>query len=294
MFRFFRSRTISNGTRIETIECGREESPRFVEPSEKNICRALQTHGVVIIREAVSLSDIAELFSAACEHGERISRIRKNGEEFNFPDYYQFHDGAHSWNLTAIDPWTAGRSNDMNATQLWHTLSQTRAVRDVFLNAAGPEISYMGARVRAVIPGHRMGKSGQLPLHLERHAKQYDGVHNIWMPLIEAGITTNVDVPGLQLFIGRRDFFKSFNIRTESEILGFMSGISHQMFEERPAGDDEAFFYRPRLKAGDVAFFDGFVPHTGFIPSNITRPRVCFDMRFFPKSAAPDTFPLKV
>lgn len=133
-----------------------------------------------------------------------------------------------------------------------------------------------------------MNKCGRLPLHLERRAHPYEGVHNLWTPLLPEGKFVNVDCPGLQLLAGRLPFFQALSSETEPDILAYMSSMGPKSLSPDAPGDEYGFFLRPALKTADVVIFSGFVPHGSYLPPESGITRVCFDMRTFPGEQRPE------
>jgi hypothetical protein len=108
---------------------------------------------------------------------------------------------------------------------------------------------------------------------------KYPGLHNIWSPLVPDGVVTNRDVSGLQFLIGDKTFFTDISDADSNQRL--------YRIEARTGGatadpDGEGFFYRPKMRIGDVAIFSGSLPHGTFVPDAATATRVGADLRVCP------------
>ena len=145
-----------------------------------------------------------------------------------------------------------------------------------------------------MISGVEKGRSGRLGLHIEKRAFPYEGIHNIWTPLVKDGILTNSDTPGIQFFIGRLAFFQSLSPETEKEIVKFLHELGKDVHSKNPRANKYGFLYRPILTAGDLVLFTGFVPHAGCVPDGTNSMRVGFDVRIFPRCEGERVGPLRL
>ena len=154
----------------------------------------------------------------------------------------------------------------------------TGLVRQILKQTLGDDIGWALARTRVVIP-RTGGVTGALTLHMERSILAYPRIHNIWLPLLPAGVESNTDAPGLQMFVGSLDFFKS---GVEADVSEFMTGLAEASREDHPVANVRGFLFRPKLTTGDLVIFSGSVPHASYIPPAATRSRVGCDVRLFP------------
>ncbi|MBM3542888.1 MAG: hypothetical protein FJX44_00040 [Alphaproteobacteria bacterium] len=271
---------VREGPRIEKIDLAKPGVEEFIPATMDNIRDSLKRFGVAIVREAFDVAEIEGLIENATAHAAKVEAAARDGTI-----------GKFARAVADIDPETAGCTSNFTETSLYKALMRG-VVRSMLLEAIGPDVYWVNAQARVVVPDSNLDKNGRLPLHIERRAFKYDGLHNIWTPLTPQGVVTNVDTPGLQFFVGRLDYFQSLSPETEESIVKYLSSIGRESHRHGLQGDKYGFFFRPKLKAGDVALFTGFAPHTGYIPENARLTRVAFDIRIFPKCDAPDIKPL--
>ncbi len=241
---------------------------------------SLETYGLIVMRNAFDSAEITELLENARAQSGRIESAIRSGAELD--PKFGVKKGGLAYDIVTIDPNTAApHSEDFTETTLYATLVKT-ALFPILVEAVGRDGCWTGAKARTVIPGIEKGRNGQLGLHIEKRAFAYEGIHNIWTPLVAPGAVTNSDVPGVQFFIGRLDFFESLSPATEKAILKFLHELGKDVHSPNPRRSKDGFLYRPRLKAGDLCMFSGFVPHAGCVPESAASTRVGFDVRVFP------------
>jgi hypothetical protein len=243
------------------------------------------------MRNAFDSAEIGELIENATVRCEKIESAVRSGTELD--PSFAVKQGGLAYDITIIDPNTAGRTADFTQTTIYAALMKT-AVLPLLLELVGRDGCWTGARARNVIPGVEKGRNGQLGLHLERRAFPYEGIHNIWTPLVRDGIVTNRNAPGLQFFVGRLAYFQRLSPETDDEIVAFLRNLGMSVHSENPLPNTYGFFYRPMLKAGDLALFSGFIPHAGCLPKGATHTRVGFDVRMFPKCEGKSVRPLRL
>jgi hypothetical protein len=244
----------------------------------KAVLASIKRYGVAIVKGAFNPALIEVLLANAEAHGALVEKSLRQGIPLTFAPHYGFLERSLAGNLAAIDPAAADGSRDEFTRTTLHDAMMTPLMRSTLITLLGANSGWAVARTRVVIPGLE-GVNGGLALHLEKTAVRFPGAYNLWTSLTPPGVTTNADAPGLQLFIGRLAFFES---APESEIADCVAELSQKSREEAPLPTVDGFFYRPRLRAGDVAIFSGAVPHGSFIPTAAVRMRVGFDVRVFP------------
>ncbi len=279
--------------RIEDVGTAPQGRETYLRPTLENAMAQLKGFGLVILRDVFPAESVMELLDRVASHADFVCGKAIVGlTDFNFDESYLFNPRNLGCDLTALDPRTTGRSADLTETSL-HTAVMTPYVRSVLKEAIGPEIFWWVARVRVVIPGNEGKANGRLSLHTEQaQLNHLVGLHNIWAPLVKEGVVTNVDCPGIQFYVGRLSFFEQMSIPHRDQVEGFLGMLKQEMIEERPALTDGSFFFRPKLRTGDIAIFSGAVPHTAYVPPAVRKPRVNFDVRMFRKSEEPRARPL--
>lgn len=273
---------------VEDVEAAREGREQFEPASLSDAASQLSTFGVVILRDVFYPQQIAGLLERTTEHADYVATKATAGlTDYEFDESYVFSSSNLACELTALDPMTAGQSDDFTETSLYSAI-MTDPVRSFFVDILGPKACWWVARVRVSIPGNEGKANGRLSLHTESaQIPHVVGLHNIWTPLVPDGIVTNVDCPGLQFYVGRLSWFAEMSKPHRGEVEAFLGGFNEAMNEERPLLDDGSFFFRPRLRTGDVAIFSGAIPHTAYVPSTADSVRVNFDVRLFQESDEP-------
>jgi hypothetical protein len=253
----------------------------------------LDRFGAVILRNVFEPQQIAGLLERARTHAEHVTaKATAEATDYELPENYVFSTRNLACELTALDPWTDGRTDDWTETSLY-TAIMTDLVRDLFIELLGPEAFWWVARVRVSIPGNDGKANGRLSLHTEStQIPHLDRLHNIWTPLVAPDLVTNVDCPGLQFYVGRLSWFAEMSKPHGEEVETFLGGFKERMTGERFQLDDGSFFFRPRLRTGDVAVFSGAIPHTAYVPPGAGSTRVNFDVRLFRESDEPAARPL--
>jgi len=273
---------------VEDVGAAREGRQDLQSASLADAASQLDRFGVVILRNAFDPLQIAALLERARAHAEHVTAKAMTGAtEYDLPEHYVFSPRNLACDLTALDPWTDGRTDDWTQTSLYAAV-MTDLVRDLFIELLGPEAFWWVARVRVSIPGNDGKANGRLSLHTElAQIPHLSGLHNIWTPLTPPGVATNVDCPGLQFYVGRLSWFAEMSKPHREEVEDFLGGLSEAMTEEGPELDENGYFFRPRMEAGDVAIFSGAIPHTAYVPQGATSPRVNFDVRLFREADEP-------
>ena len=273
---------------LEDVEAAREGRESLRPTSLSDAAAQLDHFGVVILRDVFDPEQIAGLLERTREHADYVSAKAMAGEtDFDLDESYVFSTRNLACELTALDPLTAGRSDDFTETSLYAAI-MTDFVREFFIDLLGPEAFWWVARVRVSIPGNEGKPHGRLSLHTESaQIPHLVGLHNIWTPLMPPGVVTNVDCPGLQFYVGRLSWFAEMSKPHREEVDAFLGGFREAMSEERPELDDDGYFFRPRLRSGDMAIFSGAIPHTAYVPPTARMARANFDVRLFEKSDEP-------
>lgn len=202
----------------------------------------LRTRGAVVMRRAFDPAAIAGLLENVANHAGAVASGRTQ-----FPAFYRWSAFNLTCDVTALDPATRdAQSSDFNATTL-HRAIMTGTMQAILRDQVGPELGYAWVRARTILPNAITGSTGELPLHQEKTAIQFPGVHVIWAPLTPLGVVVNRDAPGLRLKLSGGETI------------------------------------RPEMEAGDLILFNGDVPHATFIPeTGGNRWRVGCDIRIFP------------
>jgi hypothetical protein len=273
---------------VEDVEAAGEGREDLQPASLGDAASQLSTFGVVILRNVFDPEQIAGLLERTRTHADFVSAKAIAGStDYEFDESYVFSPRNLACELTALDPLTAGRSDDFTETSLYAAI-MTEFVRSLLIDLLGPEAFWWVARVRVSIPGNEGKAHGRLSLHTESaQIPHVVGLHNIWTPLIPPGVVTNVDCPGLQFYVGRLSWFAEMSKPHREEVEAFLGQFSDAMTEESPELDDGGFFFRPRLETGDVAIFSGAIPHTAYVPPTAKSTRVNFDVRLFQESEEP-------
>jgi hypothetical protein len=271
--------------KLEDISAARAGHESFTLVTLENALHQLRTYGLVVLRNAFRTELISDLLDRTEQHSAHVySKAIASLSDYNFDETYRYNPKNLGCDLTAIDPWTSrGRSTDFTATSLYAAI-MSDLVRSLIVNSIG-EAFWTVARVRVVIPGNDGKAHGRLSLHTERcQIDKLVALHNIWTPLVPEGIVTNVDCPGIQFYVGRLSFFEKMSVENKDEVIQFLATMSKHMVQEKPNLNCGDFFFRPKLRTGDVVIFSGAVPHTAYVPPTATRPRVNFDVRIFGRS----------
>jgi hypothetical protein len=272
--------------RIEDIGAARIGREKFISATPENAVIQLRTFGLIILRDMFTATSISNLLDRAKRHSEHIrAKAIAGSSDFGFDETYRCNPKNLGCDLTAIDPWTSGgRSDDFTATSL-HAAIMSSFVRSILGNVLGPDVFWTVARVRVVIPGNEGRAHGRLSLHTEKSQIQtLAGLHNIWAPLVPDSVVTNVDCPGIQFYIGRLAYFEKMSVENKDSVISFLSTLSDDIKTENPNLGSGDFFFRPKLKTGDIAIFSGAVPHTAYVPPAATQSRINFDVRIFQQS----------
>jgi hypothetical protein len=277
---------------IDDLSGAQTGEERRLPATLENMRRSLETYGLIIMRNAFDSAEIGELIENARIRSESIESAIRSGVELD--PTFRVKKGGLAYDITAVDPNTAGgKSADFTETTIYAALVKT-ALYPILLEIVGRDGCWVGAKARNVIPGVEKGRNGQLGLHLEKRAFPYEGIHNIWTPLVKDGVITNSNAPGIQFFVGRLAFFQRLSPETDDEIVAFLRMLGKYVGSEKPGPNKYGYLYRPKLKAGDLALFSGFVPHAGCVPECAIRARVGFDVRIFPKCVAERVRPLRL
>jgi hypothetical protein len=273
---------------VEDVEAAREGGEHFQPASLREAAAQLSTFGVVILRDVFEPQQIAGLLERTRRHADHVSAKATAGlTDFDFDESYVFSPRNLACELTALDPLTAGRSDDFTETSLYSAI-MTDFVRSFLVDLLGPEAFWWVPRVRVSIPGNEGKLNGRLSLHTESaQIPHLVGLHNIWTPLVSPGVVTNVDCTGLQFYVGRLSWFAEMSKPHRGEVEAFLGGLKEPMSDETPLLDDGNFFFRPRLETGDIAIFCGAIPHTAYVPPTAKSVRVNFDVRLFQESNEP-------
>ena len=273
---------------IEDVEAAREGREDLGPASLSDAATQLRRFGVVILRNVFDPQRIAGLLERASKHADYVSAKASAGfTDFDFEESYVFSSRNLACELTALDPLTAGRAADWTETSLYSAI-MAEFVRSLFIDLLRPEAFWWVPRVRVSIPGNEGKANGRLSLHTESaQIPHLVGLHNIWTPLVSPGVVTNVDCPGLQFYVGRLSWFAEMSKPHRAEVEAFLGGLKEEMTDERCLLNDGSFFFRPRLRTGDVAIFSGAIPHTAYVPPTARSVRVNFDVRLFQESEEP-------
>jgi hypothetical protein len=275
---------------VEDVAAAGEGREDLRPASLSDTASQLRTFGVVVLRNVFDPQQIAGLLERTREHAEYVSAKATAGStDYDFDPSYAFAPSKLACKLTALDPLTAGRSDDFTETSLYAAIMNP-LVRGLLVDLMGPEAFWWVARVRVSIPGNEGKTHGRLSLHTESSLIPHVGgeLHNIWTPLVPPGVVTNVDCPGLQFYVGRLSWFAEMSKSHRAEVEAFLGGLQDEITAERPQLDDGGFFFRPAMRTGDVAIFAGAVPHTAYVPPTAKSPRVSFDVRLFLESREPE------
>jgi hypothetical protein len=271
--------------KLEDISAAQAGHERFTLATLEDALHQLRTYGIVVLRSAFRTELIHDLLDRTKHHAAYVySKATAGLSDYDFDETYRYNAKNLGCDLTAIDPWTSrGRSSDFTATSLYKAI-MSDFVSSLIANSIG-ETFWTVARVRVVIPGNEGKVHGRLSLHTERcQIDKLVGLHNIWTPLVPEGIVTNVDCPGIQFYAGRLSFFEKMSIENKAEVIEYLGMMSKHMVEEKARLNCGDFFFRPKLRTGDVVMFSGAVPHTAYVPPAATRPRINFDVRIFGRS----------
>jgi hypothetical protein len=279
---------------VEDVEAAREGREDFRPPSLDDAASQLDTFGVVVLRDVFDPQQIAGLLERTRKHAAYVEAKATAGEtDFEFDESYVFSPRNLACELTALDPLTAGRSDDFTETSLYAAM-MTHFVREFLIDLLGPEAFWWVARVRVSIPGNEGKPHGRLSLHTESaQIPHLVGLHNIWTPLMPPGVVTNIDCPGLQFYVGRLSWLAEMSKPHRAEVEAFLGEFTEAMTEESPELDDDGFFFRPRLRTGDIAIFAGAIPHTAYVPPTAKTVRANFDVRLFQESDEPNARTLR-
>src|SRR5689334_17905996 len=267
---------------VEDVEAAREGRKHLRPTSPSDATAQLSAFGVVILRNVFDPKEIAGLLERTRRHLDYVTAKATAAEiDFDFDQSYVFSSRNLACELTALDPLTAGRSDDFTETSLYAAI-MTDFVRALLIDLLGPEAFWWVARVRVSIPGNEGRPHGRLSLHTESaQIPHVVGLHNIWTPLMPPGVVTNVDCPGLQFYVGRLSWFAEMSKPHRTEVEDFLGRFKEAMTQERPELEDGGFFFRPELQTGDVAIFSGAIPHTAYVPPTARSARANFDVRLF-------------
>jgi len=280
---------------VEDVEAAREGRDHLRPASLSHARSQLEAFGILILRNVFDPQQIAGLLERTKQHADYVSAKAIAGQaDYDFDPSYVFSPEKLACELTALDPLTAGRSDDFTETSLYAAI-MSDFVRALFIDLLGPEAFWWVARVRVSIPGNEGKPNGRLSLHTESaQIPHLVGLHNIWTPLVPPDVVTNVDCPGLQFYVGRLSWFAEQSVPNRDQVESFLGGLNEAMTEEHHLLDDGTFFFRPRLRTGDIAVFSGAVPHTAYVPPTATSPRVNLDVRLFRDSGEPNGRPLRL
>jgi hypothetical protein len=111
---------------VEDVEAAREGREQFEPASLSDAASQLSTFGVAA-KATAGLTD------------------------YEFDESYVFSSSNLACELTALDPMTAGQSDDFTETSLYSAII-TDPVRSFFVDILGPEACWWVARVRVSIP----------------------------------------------------------------------------------------------------------------------------------------------
>src|SRR5581483_958124 len=238
---------------VEDVEAARQGQEELRPASLGAAASQLSAFGVVILRNVFDPQRIGGLLERARRHADYVAAKATAGlDDFDFDESYVFSTRNLACELTALDPLTAGRSDDFTATSLYAAV-MTDFVRSLLVDILGPRAFWWVARVRVSVPGNEGKPHVRLSLHTElAQIPHLVGLHNVWTPLTAPGVVTNVDCPGLQFYIGRLEWFAAMSKPHRAEVEAFLGGLEEEMAGERHLLDDGSFFFRPRMRAGDV------------------------------------------
>ena len=251
----------------------------FLPATIENARHSLRRHGLAIIRSGIDPIRIAGLVANARLYGERVESAARAGAVPTFGPSHSYSPHMLAANLAALDPDTADTGNDFPRTSFCKALL-TDLVKPLLQELLGPNPAWVSARVRAIIPNHD-GPNGRIRLHTENSVVPYDfpGLHNIWSPLVPEGIVANRDVAGLQFLLGDEVFFTDIGREEAARRLAEIAARVGSGIADPESG---GFFYRPRMRLGDIAIFTGCLPHGTFVPDTATAMRVGADLRVCP------------
>lgn len=212
---------------------------------------------IALLKQAIPLSraflDIAERARVLCN------------QLFDNPPTPEEPSWRINYNTRALSP-SAIDTPDASQSLLTGFLSQ--------LDFLG-RLATMGCRSELLHGRLRYQPVDQInhPLHQDRMFIDCAQFLTLWVPLVEPGLVTNRDTPGLRLF-------KYPVNRLLKQRPGVVPEVDASDLETfcRPEQQADSFYY-PELQLGDVLLFRELVPHASYIPQGAHLARVSCDFR---------------
>lgn len=243
-----------------------------------NALDSLQQHGIVIIKNAFNPEHMKDFVEKSLSYCAYIENCITLGSTPDFSAFHEFNKSGLAVNITALDSATAvSKDPDVTKTTFFGAV-MNELVSSILKATVGFTVGWTLARVRVVMSATQEF-DGRLALHMEKTAFKFPGIHNIWVPITGTGSVSNVDVPGIQFLIGKRQFLRSCS---DEEAVNYFKSLSDKEDGDVLPIDSDALLYRPAMKTGDIAIFNAYMPHGGHIPSTARAARVSCDFRVFP------------
>jgi hypothetical protein len=150
---------------------------------------------MAVLKRAFDWRLIEGVLENVSRHAEEIKRSSREGRSCAFPSHYLWVQPSLACEFTALDPETAGASDDFNRTTL-HNAVFTSPAAEVIHGEIGEEAGYALVRARTILA--QSERNGALVLHKESTAIAFPGVHVIWTALLPPGIAANREAPGIE------------------------------------------------------------------------------------------------
>lgn len=255
----------------------------------------LRQNGMVVIQDALDPGALFELCKAVKRYEAAIRCRIDTGRGFEDVDAnLNFHEPTYAADLVALDPATAGQENRLQiSATTFHRAVMQSPLRGLLERLVSIYASWSMARIRLIFPDlHGQERSGSLQFHQEKIVTPFAGVHNLWVPLVDSGIVTGENAPGIQFYVGPLDELRNRgqDVVQEQRNQDLLLKLTRNAQVESYV-DEKGFLFRPRLKLGDVAVFEASIPHGSYLPPHAREPRANIDVRLFPTPFDPGPKP---
>src|SRR5581483_2637545 len=183
---------------VEDVEAARQGQEELRPASLGAAASQLSAFGVVILRNVFDPQRIGGLLERARRHADYVAAKATAGlDDFDFDESYVFSTRNLACELTALDPLTAGRSDDFTATSLYAAV-MTDFVRSLLVDILGPRAFWWVARVRVSVPGNEGKPHAKLPPPPDPpHPPPPFVLPTLGPPPSPRGVVPTFDFPGL-------------------------------------------------------------------------------------------------
>jgi hypothetical protein len=277
------------------------------KPSSGLFKNYINGYGLVVIRNAFNKDNLLPFIESVTDYYQSLMNEVNKGKTPQLPDYFRYKKTTMSSILMALDPdtrdeyklateTTGNWSQDLESNTMFAQEIRHSTVWPMISGVVGEKPIVQGSRVRLLPNSTNVDEGAQkgVAFHQEKWPLRNQDVplgHNLWALLNDGGSVANEDVPGIQFILGDTDFWRQPIPESEDiYIKKFRSKLLrlNGLCRRSSANNDElikiedTWVYKPKLKLGDIVFFDHHIPHGSFIPASSIKTRISCELRYFP------------